>query len=34
MNFGGGGKLKGSGTTYSPYVGIPLNKLPGLLTLR
>jgi len=22
----GGGKLKGSGTTYSPYVGIPLNK--------
>jgi hypothetical protein len=21
-----GGKLKGSGTTYSPYVGIPLNK--------
>jgi hypothetical protein len=26
LNFGGGGKLKGSGTTYSPYVGIPLNK--------
>ena len=21
-----GGKLKGSGTTYSPYIGIPLNK--------
>lgn len=27
VNFGvGGGKMKGSGTTYSPYVGIPINK--------
>jgi hypothetical protein len=26
-NFGvGGGKMKGRGTTYSPYIGIPLNK--------
>ncbi len=26
LNFGAGGKVTGSGTTYSPYVGIPLNK--------
>ncbi|MBI5790317.1 MAG: autotransporter outer membrane beta-barrel domain-containing protein [Rhodocyclales bacterium] len=26
LNFGAGGKVKGSGTTYSPYVAIPLNR--------